>query len=121
MDCMVDISSTIAEMKNEMNLFVKERNWSKYHQPKELAMALSIESNELLELFLFQSIEINDIKNNPSLLQSVQEEIADIFAYLLSIVNTLQLDLSTIFLDKMKKNKLKYPISEFEKGNYNKK
>lgn len=121
MDNMVDKSTIIAEMKKEMATFVEERKWSKYHQPKELAIALSIESNELLELFLFQNFEIDNIRSNPNLMQSIKEEIADIFAYLLSMVNSLHLDLSEIFQEKMKKNRIKYPISEFQEGNYSKK
>jgi len=117
---MNDISSSISELKEIMVKFVEERDWATYHHPKELAIALSIESNELLELFLFENRKLNEIHENSELMHSISEEVADVFAYLLSMVNTLGLDLTTIFLNKMKKNRVKYPIKEFN-GNYQKK
>ncbi|MBN2154564.1 MAG: nucleotide pyrophosphohydrolase [Candidatus Lokiarchaeota archaeon] len=117
---MNDFSTPLSELKKEMETFVKERNWFDYHHPKELAIALSIESNELLELFLFKNRKVEDIKQNTELMHSISEELADIFAYLLSMINTLKLDLTTIFLKKMDKNRSKYPTTEFN-GNYTKK
>lgn len=99
--------------------FVNERNWESYHHPKELAIALSIESSELLELFLFKESPTKEILENDDLMFLLGEEIADIFAYLLSLLNSLKLDLTTIFLQKMEKNRKKYPASEFN-GNYKK-
>ena len=117
---MNDISSSISELKQVMAKFVEERDWTTYHHPKELAIALSIESNELLELFLFENRGLDEIHENLELMQSISEEVADVFAYLLSMVNTLGLDLTTIFLNKMEKNREKYPLKEFN-GNYQKK
>ena len=117
---MSDDSSTIFELRKVMADFVNKRNWNSYHHPKELAIALSIEANELLELFLFEDKSLDEILNNSELVQSISEEIADVFAYMLSLVNTMRLDLSTIFLEKMQKNREKYSIKEFN-GNYNKK
>ena len=117
---MNDSSATLFDVKQIMTKFVEKRNWTKYHHPKDLAIALSIEANELLELFLFREIKLSDISQNEELMESISEEIADIFAYLLSMTNTLNLDLTSIFMKKMKKNRLKYPLSEFN-GNYQKK
>ena len=117
---MNDKSSSISELKEIMKVFVEERNWTTYHHPKELAIALSIESNELLELFLFTKRKLHEIQENKELMQSISEEVADILAYLLSIVNTLGLDLTSIFLNKMKKNREKYPTTECN-GDYKKK
>ncbi|TFG20920.1 MAG: nucleotide pyrophosphohydrolase [Promethearchaeota archaeon] len=117
---MSDISSSISELKEMMKKFVKERDWTVYHHPKELAIALSIESNELLELFLFENRTLDEIQGNPKLMKMISGEVADVFAYLLSIVNTLNLDLTSIFTKKMEKNREKYPFTEFY-GNYTKK
>jgi NTP pyrophosphatase (non-canonical NTP hydrolase) len=114
---MRDDSSSISKLKTIMAEFVNERNWGSYHHPKELAIALSIESSELLELFLFKERTLKEIHENEDLMGSLGEEIADIFAYLLSLLNSLKLDLTTIFLQKMEKNRKKYPTSEFN-GNY---
>jgi len=117
---MTDHSTLLSKLKQAMKQFVEERDWTAYHHPKELAIALSIECNELLELFLFKTQNLVEILEDKDLMQSISEEIADILAYLLSIVNTLNLDLTTIYMKKMHKNRQKYPISEF-KGNFKKK
>jgi NTP pyrophosphatase (non-canonical NTP hydrolase) len=117
---MSDISSSISELKEIMVNFVKERDWTAYHHPKELAIALSVEANELLELFLFENRNLDEIRGNSVLMRMISEEVADVFAYLLSIVSSLNLDLTTIFKQKMEKNREKYPLKEFN-GNYIKK
>ena len=117
---MSDNTFSISELKEEMAKFVKERKWTTYHHPKELAIAISIESNELLELFLFENRSLNEIRGNSKLIQMISEEIADVFAYLISMINTLDLDLTTIFKKKMERNRVKYPLQEFI-GKYYKK
>ena len=103
-----------------MQNFVDEREWNEYHRyPKELAIAISVEAAELLEIFLFQNANQNKEEIDNQTYNSAKDEIADIFAYLLSLVNVMNIDLTSTFLDKMKKNELKYPASKF-KGNYKK-
>ena len=106
-----------------MQNFVDERDWNKFHTPKELAIAISIEASELLEIFLFQNpnpnIEEIDNQTICSMKDEIADEIADIFAYLLSMVNALKIDLTSVFLKKMKKNERKYPKHEFN-GKYKK-
>ncbi|MHA1730004.1 MAG: nucleotide pyrophosphohydrolase [Promethearchaeota archaeon] len=117
---MTDQDGNISDLKVMMKKFVNERNWNKYHHPKELAIALSIEANELLELFLFKTPDINRmLAENSPIRAAIKDEIADIFAYLLSITNSLNIDLSDAFISKMGKNEIKYPKSEFN-GNYKK-
>lgn len=115
-----DQKYSIEQLKKIMDKFVEERNWRKYHTPKELSVALSVEAGELLELFLFKNSNKDEIISNEKLMSELMDEIADIFAYLLSIVNALDIDLTYAFLEKMKKNEFKYPTSEFN-GNYKKK
>lgn len=116
---MNDEGTKIANLKRIMQNFVNERDWNNFHQPKELAIAISVEAAELLEIFLFQNKNPNKEEVDSQTFNSMKDEIADIFAYLLSIVNALEIDLTSVFLDKMKKNELKYPVSEF-KGKYKK-
>jgi hypothetical protein len=61
-----------------------------------------------------------DILENKRLKTRISEEISDIFIYLISLVNNLELDLTTIFLDKMNKNSVKYPLNKFNSGKYEK-
>jgi len=116
-----DSNSTIAYFKEEVKKFVEERGWNKYHTPKNLIQAMGIELAELSELFLFKDGKKEDIVNNEELYKSIEEEIADIYIYLLSFINILDIDLSSSFLRKMKKNSEKYNIEEFKDGRYYKK
>jgi NTP pyrophosphatase (non-canonical NTP hydrolase) len=116
-----DKDTTISVLKVKIAKFVEERNWSKYHTIKSLIQAIQIEAAELSELFLFKELTKDDVLSNKELFESVSDEIADVFIYLLSLLNTLDLDLTDIFFKKMEKNSQKYPTEEFNKGNYHKK
>ena len=97
--------------------FIKERDWEQFHSIKNLVMALSVETSELVELFQWlKEEETNDIKNNPKLKQRAEEEIADIFIYLLRIAINSGIDIEKAALLKIKKNAQKYPV-EKSKGN----
>ncbi len=82
-------------------------------------MAIAIEASELMELFLWKQLSATDIIKDPKLKEKVGDEIADIFIYLLSLVNALDFDLSDFVSKKIAKNRAKYPTSEFQ-GNYEK-
>lgn len=116
-----DSHQTISFLKKEVEKFVKERKWNKYHTLKELAQAISIESAELLELFLFKNLALDEILNDSDLISKISEEFADIFIYLLSFANVINLDISYAFQKKIEKNRKKYPLSEFSNGTYKKK
>ena len=115
-----DTSTSISYFKQKVQEFVRERNWTKYHTPKNLIQALSIEAAELSEIFLFKDFSLELIKNDKELLENISDEIADVFIYLISLVNSLDLDLTSSFTNKMEKNKLKYPQDEFNNGSYQK-
>jgi NTP pyrophosphatase (non-canonical NTP hydrolase) len=104
---------------NKLNMmideFVNEREWEKFHSPKNLSMALSVEASELLEIFQWQN-EDEYLENNETIAKA-KDEIADIFYYLLRISKKLNIDIENSFIDKMEKNKKKYPSSTY-KGNY---
>ena len=104
---------------NKLNMmideFVNEREWEKFHSPKNLSMALSVEASELLEIFQWQN-EDEYLENNETITKA-KDEIADIFYYLLRISKKLNIDIENSFIDKMEKNKEKYPSSTY-KGNY---
>lgn len=116
-----DSTTPISFFKDQVKKFVKARDWTSYHTPLNLIQATNIELAELSELFLFKNLTKEEILNNENLLKRVKEELADVFIYLISFINSLDLDLTTSFLDKMKKNNYKYPVTEFNDGNYYKK
>lgn len=114
-----DSQTTLKELRDMVQEFVKQRNWSQYHSPKSLAIAISIEAAELLEHFLFRKEET--LPSTPDKKNAFTEEMADIFIYLFSLANTLDLkDFSQIIYEKMEKNRQKYPIGQFSGENYRK-
>lgn len=101
-------------LKAQVELFAKERDWEKFHSPKNLAMGLSVETSELLEIFLWLSEE--ESQNLPkSKLNDLKEEIGDIMIYLTNLANKFGLDPIECAKQKIELNKEKYP-SELVKG-----
>ena len=88
--------------------FRDEREWEQFHNPKDLAIALSIEVAELLEVFLWKSHE------NECDLEKIKDELADVFAYALLFSESLGLNIREIVEVKIKKNALKYPVDKFK-------
>jgi len=116
-----DFGTTISFFKEEVKKFVEYRSWNIYHTPKNLVQAINCEAGELSQLLLFKDYTVEEIWKNNQLLTNISEEIADVFIYLISLINALDLDLSEIFIKKMEKNKIKYSSKEFNNGTYYKK
>lgn len=108
-----DEKTNLLFLKNIVKKFVEERNWQNYHTPKNLAISIMIEGAELLEHFQWTFTESIILKDSSSKKDEIEEEVADIFAYLLSFCNVLNIDLSQALIKKMDKNNLKYPITDF--------
>lgn len=107
----------LKKLNNEIEKFVTDRDWDQFHSVKNLSMALNVESSELMEIFQWLTEEqSNQVKNNPKLLTKVEDEVADIFVYLLRIVSKTNIDLEQAVLRKIQKNAEKYPV-EKAKGN----
>ena len=115
---MPDETTPVSELRAAMRQFVSEREWEPFHSPKNLAMALSAEAAELMEHFLWmENSESRAVAADPARLQEVSDEIADVLGVCLALCNALDLDLSTIFLDKMSRNVVKYPTDR-ARGRY---
>ena len=116
----LDENVTIAQLKKEIKKFSEERNWSKYHKPKDLAISISIEAGELLEIFQWLTDEENEQASmDPKKMNRIKSELADVFAYALNLSNRLGIDVSKAVLNKIKENEQKYPIDKI-KGDYKK-
>ena len=103
----------IEKINNEIIKFVEERDWEKFHTPKNISMALSVEASELLEIFQWH--DDNSFNENKEKLTNLsKDEIADIFYYLLRMCQILEIDLEKAFFEKMKKNILKYPKEKYQ-------
>lgn len=92
--------------------FVAQRQWEVFHNPKDLAIALSVEASELLELFQWRSRE-EVAEALPDIRGTISEELADVFIYGISMANSLSIDLEEAILQKLEKNERKYPVERF--------
>ena len=105
-----DESTTVNELRHLVQQFVDERDWNSFHNPKNLSMSLAIEAGELMEHFQWLTLDEAEVLANDSKRKhDVGEEIADCLAYLLSIANAMDIDLSNALRAKMIRNADKYP------------
>lgn len=103
------MTNDIQELTGLVKAFVDERDWDQFHNPKDLALALSIEASELNEAFLWKSADAA----KP---EKVREELADVLIYALLLARKYGFDIPTIVKEKLASNGKKYPV-EKAKGN----
>ena len=92
------------ETMERIKKFRDDRDWQQFHTPSNLAIAISIESGELLEEFLWDNDNFN--------LQNVKEELADVMIYCIHMANALDVNIEDIINMKMDKNEMKYPVEK---------
>lgn len=106
---MNDNVTNIQEIKNKINIFIKERNWTEAHSPKNLSMSIAIEAAELMEIFQwFSNEEAWNIKNSEEFTH-LKEELADVLIYCMSLANQLDIDIAGSIEDKIIKNEKRFP------------
>lgn len=106
-------SIDLDKLTKSITQFSEERDWDQFHSIKNLSMALSVETSELLEIFQWVTeSQSNEVRINMELKKKVEEEVADIFIYLLRIVHKSNIDLQQAVENKMIKNAEKYPIDK---------
>ena len=96
------------EARTRVLAFRDERDWSQFHNPKDLAISISIESAELLELFQWSGKDTEAAHKR----SAMQEELADIMIYCILMADCLDLDISTAIKQKVNENAKKYPIDK---------
>ncbi len=108
---MADNITTIHELKEKIKLFMQERDWHQFHNPKNISMSIAAEAAELMEFFLWidgnQSYEVCQKKRD-----QVEQEVADVAILLLNFCERTQIDLAEAIMHKMKINAQKYPIEK---------
>ncbi len=111
----------IDDIKENLQKFVAEREWERFHEPKDLALAISIEAGELSEHFLWKDKEeVLEYVRKDVHLDAVIEEVADVMIYSLNLVNALEritgerIDIAKAILDKVGKNAAKYPAGTYK-------
>ena len=112
------MSDSIRELTEAILRFRDERDWQQFHNPKDMAAAISIEAGELLEQFLWKTPPEAEERLSTHR-GEIQDEVADIGIYLIELADNLGIDLGEAILQKMEKNAQKYPV-EKAKGKHTK-
>lgn len=114
----LDSKTNLQQIKDIATQLVQERDWHQFHTPKDLSMNLSVESNELLEKFLWitSKASFDEIDKNR---QEIEDEIGDVLFSIVRFCSVANIDLTSAFLQKIEKIKKKYPV-EKSKGKYDK-
>lgn len=106
---MTDETTTLADLRARLRAFNAERDWSRYHCPRNLAMALSVEAGELLALYLWSE----DGGPQPAVssrVPRVADEAADVAICLLNLCEAAGIDLAAAMEDKLARNAARYPV-----------
>ena len=97
---------------DKINKFRDDRDWRQFHNEKDLAISISLEAAELLELFQWKSPE--EVRENS--IERIKEELADVLIYSHMLASNLDLDIDEIIEAKLEKNNIKYPVDK-SRGN----
>ena len=99
--------------------FRDDRDWKQFHNPKDLAIGISTEANELLDIFRFKNEEeMKKIMNDEIKRRHVEEELADVLFFVLRFAQMNHMDLKDILTRKIQKNGQKYPADEVRGKNF---
>lgn len=110
---MNDNESTIGELKERIAGFTEERDWRRFHDLKNLSMALVIEASELMEHFRWVSnSDADSVMDDAELAAAVREEVADVLLFLTQFANVAGIDLMEAAEKKLKINEARYPIDK---------
>jgi NTP pyrophosphatase (non-canonical NTP hydrolase) len=110
------MDNDLKELQKRVLDYRDKRDWAKFHNPKDLALSLTLESTELLELFQWKSLEEMDeyVKKHKD---KIEEEVADVFYCILLFSGHLKIDLIKAFNKKMRENNRKYPVEKVKGKN----
>ncbi|MFX1283815.1 MAG: nucleotide pyrophosphohydrolase [Promethearchaeota archaeon] len=103
---------SIKELKLLVADFINRRNWNKYHTVKNLAMSISIEAAEIMELFQWLTTEeaAEQIKTDLNLKTKLEDELADVLIYCLSLGYHAKIDLNKVIREKLIRNEDRFPV-----------
>ena len=96
------------ETINQVLKFRDDRNWKQFHNPKDLAISISLEAAELLEVFQWSGSDtVCESKK-----EKIREELADVLNYCILMADVCGLDMDEIIQEKIKRNNEKYPVEK---------
>jgi len=100
---------SMAQIQADVARFVSDRDWEKFHAPRNLAIAITVEAAELIDLFKWSA----DRSGVKKLMPGLRDELADVMIYCLWLCNQLGLDASELIATKLAKNIQKYPVERY--------
>jgi dCTP diphosphatase len=113
MNAFFDSVTTVAQLKERVLAFTRERDWEQFHAPKNLSMAMAAEAAELMEHFLWATPEESRaVALDPVKRAMIAEELADVVIYALEFANATSLDLASAIDAKIEANARKYPVEK---------
>lgn len=102
--------SSVRELMNIVQHFCEDRDWDQYHNPKDLAIGISTEANELLDHFRFKSVDdMQRIMADPDKREAIEEELADVMYFVLRFAQMNDIDLGCALENKIAIDDAKYP------------
>lgn len=101
----------VEHWQERLRTFAEERDWPQFHTPKNLAMALSVEASELLEIFQWLTPEESVHVMTGERADDVRDEIADVMIYLLRLCDVLGIDLAAAVRTKVERNSSRFPAA----------
>lgn len=105
--------STIKKLMEKVQAFCTERDWDQFHDPKDLAIGISTEANELLDIFRFKNeADMKEIMSAPEKREQVIDELSDVFFFVLRFAQMNGVDLEDGLIKKINKNANKYPVDK---------
>lgn len=111
-------TDSIKALQKMIKAFCEERNWDQFHNPKDLAIGISTEANELLDLFRFKSdAQLKEIIEDDVRRLRVEEELADVLFFVLRFAQMNDIDLEQALNHKMLRNGEKYPVEKVKGKN----
>jgi len=110
---MTDAKTTVAELRERVLAFARERDWEQFHSPKNLSMALAAEAGELMEHFLWaESRDSAAVLADTAKRGKIEDELADVVIYALEFANIGGIDLAKAIESKLAQNAAKYPVEK---------
>lgn len=113
---MILMTDSLDDLRNRVNAFVEERDWSQFHSPKNLAMAMIVEAGEVVEHFQWMK-EKESLMLNAEKKEQVGQELSDTLVYLLRIAEVCGIDLIDAANRKIDQNAKKYPVDKVKGSN----
>lgn len=103
----------VSKLEAALQQFADERDWNQFHSPKNLAMALTGEVGELVEIFQWLTEDQSRlVASNTDTARAVRDEIADVLLYLVRLSSVLGVDLNEAVTHKLQSNAMKYPAGD---------